>query len=102
MVLGFLNYKNSPRRSSSQLAGRLKGGIPKQLSDEYTLKTMNQNEKITMPKVNVDLPTTVFSALRKEPKDFVNERRLAAAVKWYEIGEISQEKAAEIAGLTRS
>jgi len=63
---------------------------------------MNQNEKITMPKVNVDLPTTVFSALRKEPKDFVNEMRLAAAVKWYEIGEISQEKAAEIAGLTRS
>ena len=55
-----------------------------------------------MPKVNVDLPTTVFSALRKEPKDFVNEMRLAAAVKWYEIGEISQEKAAEIAGLTRS
>jgi predicted HTH domain antitoxin len=28
--------------------------------------------------------------------------RLAAAVKWYELGIISQEKAAEIAGLSRS
>ncbi len=27
--------------------------------------------------------------------------RLAAAVKWYEMGTVSQEKAAEIAGLTR-
>ena len=28
--------------------------------------------------------------------------RLAAAVKWYELGKISQEKAAEIAGLSRA
>ena len=28
--------------------------------------------------------------------------RIAAAVKWYEQGEISQGKAAEIAGITRS
>ncbi len=28
--------------------------------------------------------------------------RLAAAIKWYELGEISQSKAAEIAGVTRS
>ena len=28
--------------------------------------------------------------------------RIAAAIKWYELGEISQGKAAEIAGLTRS
>jgi predicted HTH domain antitoxin len=27
--------------------------------------------------------------------------RLAAAVKWYEIGKISQSKAAEIAGISR-
>jgi len=28
--------------------------------------------------------------------------RLAAAVKWYELGMVSQAKAAEIAGITRS
>ena len=28
--------------------------------------------------------------------------RIAAAIKWYELGEISQGKVAEIAGLTRS
>ncbi len=28
--------------------------------------------------------------------------RIAAAIKWYELGEISQAKAAEIAGLTRA
>ncbi|BAZ26891.1 hypothetical protein NIES4073_78050 [Kalymmatonema gypsitolerans NIES-4073] len=28
--------------------------------------------------------------------------RIAAAVKWYELGEISQGKAADIAGLTRA
>lgn len=28
--------------------------------------------------------------------------RLAAAVKWYELGQISQERAAEIAGLSRA
>ena len=55
--------------------------------------------KTTVP---IQLPTTVFSALRKTPDEFVQEMRIAAAVKWYELGEISQDKAAEIAGLTRS
>lgn len=27
--------------------------------------------------------------------------RIAAAIKWYELGNVSQDKAAEIAGLTR-
>jgi predicted HTH domain antitoxin len=52
--------------------------------------------------VSVELPESAFSALRRAPEEFVKEMRLAAAVKWYELGEISQEKAAEIAGLTRS
>jgi predicted HTH domain antitoxin len=55
-----------------------------------------------MPKVSLDLPGTIFSSLRKEPGEFVKEMRLAAAVKWYEMGDISQEKAAEIAGISRS
>jgi len=49
-----------------------------------------------------DMPEGAFSALRKDPNEFTKELRLAAAVKWYEMGIISQEKAAEIAGLSRT
>jgi predicted HTH domain antitoxin len=44
----------------------------------------------------------VLSVLRQEPDRFVQELRLAAAVKWYEMEVISQAKAAEIAGLSRA
>jgi predicted HTH domain antitoxin len=40
--------------------------------------------------------------LRKTPDEFVQEMRIAAAVKWYELEQISQGKAAEIAGLTHA
>jgi len=49
-----------------------------------------------------DMPEDAFSALRKSPDEFTKELRLAAAVKWYEMGIISQEKAEEIAGLSRA
>ena len=52
--------------------------------------------------LQIDMPETAFSALRKSPSEFVAEMRLAAAVKWYEMGIISQEKAAEVAGVSRS
>ncbi|MFQ4141751.1 UPF0175 family protein [Chlorogloeopsis sp. ULAP02] len=54
-----------------------------------------------MKTISIQLPETVFSSLRKNPQEFVQEMRIAAAVKWYGIGNISQNKAAEIAGLTR-
>ncbi len=55
-----------------------------------------------MVSVSIKLPETVFSALRKNPDEFVQEMRISAAVKWYELGQISQSKAAEIAGISRA
>ena len=49
----------------------------------------------------VELPESAFSALRKSPTEFGQEMKYAAVVKWYEAGMISQNKAAEIAGLSR-
>lgn len=44
----------------------------------------------------------VLSALRRSPDEFANGMRLAAAIHWYKRGEISQEKAAQVAGLDRT
>ena len=55
-----------------------------------------------MTSLSLDLPDSVFSALRKAPDEFLQEMRLAAAIKWYEMGEISQSKAAEVAGISCS
>ena len=51
--------------------------------------------------VKIELPEAVFSALREPPDAFVREMRLASAVKWYELGKLSQGKAAEVAGISR-
>lgn len=55
-----------------------------------------------MTTLTLQLPEDVFSALRRSPEEFLKEMRLAAAIHWYQRGEISQEKAAEIAGLDRT
>ncbi len=55
-----------------------------------------------MQKVTLELPEDVFSALRRSPEEFARELRLAAAIHWYERGEISQEKAARVADLDRT
>ena len=52
-------------------------------------------------KVTIDLPDDAFTLLRTDPDSFVKEMRLAAAVKWYEMGKVSQSKAAELTGLSR-
>ena len=55
-----------------------------------------------MATVTMELPEDVFAALRRSPDEFAREMRLAAAMLWYARGMISQEKAAEIAGLNRA
>jgi len=51
--------------------------------------------------IELDLPEEALSSLRTTPERFVRELRLAAAAKWYEIGLLSQSKAAEVAGVSR-
>jgi predicted HTH domain antitoxin len=53
-------------------------------------------------KLTLDIPETAFSALRQAPSQFGAELRLAACVKWYEMGRLSQAKAAEIAAVSRA
>ena len=43
-----------------------------------------------------------LSALQMDSERFLLEMRLAAAIKWYELGMLSQSKASEIAGISRS
>ncbi len=55
-----------------------------------------------MQKISVEISAATFAALGSSPDEFVSEMRIAAAVKWYELGKLSQGKAAEVAGLTRA
>lgn len=54
-----------------------------------------------MVRMTIEMPEAALAGLRKDPVDFAQEMRLAAAVKWYELKAVSQDRAAEIAGLSR-
>ena len=51
--------------------------------------------------LTVDIPESAFSVFKDDAARFIAEMRIAAAVKWFETGQLSQSKAAEIAGLSR-
>lgn len=55
-----------------------------------------------MVRVTMDFPERTLATVRQDPAGFARELRLAAAVKWYEMRQVSQARAAEIAGLSRA
>lgn len=55
-----------------------------------------------MTQLTMEFPESVLAALRCAPAEFSREMRLAAAATWYEQGKVSQEVAAQVAGLNRT
>jgi predicted HTH domain antitoxin len=55
-----------------------------------------------MTTLSIPLPESAFSALHLDPEAFAREMRIAAAIQWYAQARVSQDKAAEIAGLSRA
>ena len=52
--------------------------------------------------LEIEVPDDVLVEMQKDNRGLAKEMRLAAAVKWYELGLISQGRAAEIAALSRA
>ncbi len=59
-------------------------------------------EGVYMTTLTIDLPDDVYAVLRRSPLEVQREIRLAAAIDWYRRGLISQERAAQLAGLPRA
>lgn len=55
-----------------------------------------------MTQIVMEFEPSAFSALRLGPKQFGEELKLAAIVQWYAEQRISQAKAAEMLGMSRS
>jgi predicted HTH domain antitoxin len=54
-----------------------------------------------MTTLSIQVSDKLFAVLHKSPVELTQEIQLIAAAKWYDMGQISQEKAAEFAGLSR-
>lgn len=54
-----------------------------------------------MTTVTIDLPDETFAALQRSPRELSQEMRLATAILWYTQGRISQEEAAQLAGVSQ-
>lgn len=54
-----------------------------------------------MVHLQIDIPESTLAALKQDASGVAREMRVAAAAKWYELGRMSQGRAAELAGLSR-
>ena len=63
-------------------------------------RDMAKNGKLR--KLPVEVPEDALELLHQDEAGLAHEMKLAAAVKWYEVGKLSQARAAELAGLSRS
>ena len=91
-AIGPIEFAQMVRTLESEIAVASPVTLPKFMPEMSTQIT----------KITIDLPEGAFSSLRQSKAEFAAELRLAAAVKWYEMGKFSQEKAAELAGLSRA
>ncbi len=55
-----------------------------------------------MNTISIELPETALLSLGKTSEDLGREILVAAVVKWFELGTISQSKAAEILEISRA
>jgi predicted HTH domain antitoxin len=55
-----------------------------------------------MKRVEFNLPDETFASLDRDSNQVTADLRAAAAAKLYELGRVSQEVAAQIAGVSRS
>ena len=54
-----------------------------------------------MSRIQMDIPDEVLISLKATSESLARELRIAAAVKWYELGKLSSGRAAELAGMSR-
>jgi predicted HTH domain antitoxin len=54
-----------------------------------------------MATITVNLPSETLEALQQSSAELASDVRLAAAIYWYSQGKLSQERAAQAAGLNR-